>query len=247
MSQDIVFYMVVVLAAFIIGLAKGGLGGMLGALATPLMALVLPVDQVIGLILPMLILADIFSIVFYWRKWDRRRALRMLPMAVVGVVLATLFIKNAPTRLVEIGLGVLVLLFTAYKLFEKQILTRVRYVEREWHGYTAGGVAGFASALAHNGGPPVTIYLLMQPDMTPVLFNGTCALFFTVLNWVKVPFYWASGLFAWARLVQLAWVAPVIPLGVWVGISLARRINQQLFEWVIIALLALTGVLLIVG
>ena len=57
--DPLVFYIMVAVIAFMIGLAKGGLGGTLGALATPLLALVMPADQVIGLILPVLMLAAI--------------------------------------------------------------------------------------------------------------------------------------------------------------------------------------------
>jgi uncharacterized membrane protein YfcA len=66
------FFVVVGLASFLVGVGKGGLGGMLGALATVLMAFVIPVDRVIGLMLPLLLFADVFAISFHWRRWDWR-------------------------------------------------------------------------------------------------------------------------------------------------------------------------------
>jgi uncharacterized membrane protein YfcA len=244
-EQSLAFWIVTGTAAFLIGLAKGGMGGMLGAFATPLMALVLPADEVIGLVLPMLMVADIFAIAFYWKKWDWTLTWRMLPGAVGGVLVATLFLTNAPTRTIQISLGVIVLLFTIYKVFEKQILKIFQYQPRNWHGYLAGILAGFASALAHNGGPPVTIYLLLQDGMTPLLFNGTSAIFFTILNWVKVPFYLAAGIFDPSQMLKILGLVLLIPLGTWIGIWAAGRIDPLQFERLILALLALTALLLI--
>jgi len=47
-----IFIVVAAAVAFLVGLSKGGLGGAAGALATPLMALVMPAEKVIGLVLP---------------------------------------------------------------------------------------------------------------------------------------------------------------------------------------------------
>ena len=67
---SLLFYIIFGFVAFLVGVAKGGFGGLMGALATPLMALVMPVDQVIGLVLPVLMFADLFAIAFHWRRWN---------------------------------------------------------------------------------------------------------------------------------------------------------------------------------
>ena len=67
MTISLIFFLLMLaLVMFMIGLAKGGLGGNLAALATPMMALVMPVNQVIGLILPILMVADIFAVALHW-------------------------------------------------------------------------------------------------------------------------------------------------------------------------------------
>jgi uncharacterized membrane protein YfcA len=242
----VVFYLVVIAVALLIGLSKGGLGGILGTLATPLMVLVVPADQAIGLILPILMVADIFAVLLHWRGWDNKLILLLLPGAVVGVTIGTLFITNAPTDLLRKGLGVIVLLFALYKLFEARILGALPYVSRRWHGLLAGTVAGFSSALAHTGGPPVSIYLLLQ-RVTPAVFIGTSALFFGLLNWIKVPYYVYAGLLTWPRVQQIAWVLPLVPLFVWLGRWLSRQVDPATFERIIVWLLALSGVMLIVS
>jgi uncharacterized protein len=232
------------LVAFIIGLSKGGLGGLLGGLSTPLMALVMPADEVIGLLLPILMTADVFAVALHWKRWDWRLARLLIPGAVVGVTIATLFIKNAPTGSLKIALGIIVLVFAVYKIFENRLLAFFKYQGRDWHGTVAGTIAGFSSALAHTGGPPITIYLLMQ-KVTPQVFIATSAIFFMILNWIKVPYYLYIGLFDFERLLSVIWLSPILPLGVWVGKWLGTRIDKAAFERLVVILLVVTALMLI--
>lgn len=238
------FYLMAALVCLLIGLSKGGLGGLMGAMATPLMALVMPADQVIGLLLPVLMIADLFAVASHWRKWEWRHVWLLLPGSLLGVVVGTVFIQNAPTQLLRTIIGVITLLFVVYKLFEGRLKLAGKYRARDWHGLLAGTVAGFASSVAHTGGPPVSIYMLLQ-NLAPRPFVATTALYFTLLNWMKVPFYAYAGLFDLNRLASILWLLPVLPLGVLAGRWLTVRINKLVFERIITLLLALTALMLI--
>jgi uncharacterized membrane protein YfcA len=240
------FYVVTGFVAFLVGVAKGGLGGTLGALAVPIMTLVMPADRVIGLVLPILMFADVFAVGLHWGRWDRRLIILLIPGAVIGVTVGTLFITNAPTETLQKALGIIILLFAVYKLFERRILGSLEYVSRNWHGLLAGTVTGFSSALAHTGGPPVSIYLLMQ-DVMPSIFVATSALFFLILNWIKVPYYLYARLFDLNRLLGITWLMPLVPAGVWIGRWAADRVDKLTFERIIVGLLVVAAILLIVG
>jgi uncharacterized membrane protein YfcA len=243
-DNQTLFLIIAAIVSFLIGLSKGGLGGTAGALATPMMALVLPADKVIGLILPILMLADIFAVALHWGRWNLKLILLLLPGAVVGVTIGTVFITNAPTETLRLLLGIIVLIFGIYKVFESRILAYFAYQPANWHGLVAGTITGFSSALAHTGGPPVSIYLLMQ-KVTPAIFIATSALFFFCLNWIKVPFYAYAGLFDFEQLRQVTWILPLVPVGVWSGRWLAYRVNRKTFENIIVGLLLVNAVLLI--
>jgi len=245
MSVDpAVFYMMLAFVAFLIGLAKGGFGGMLGSLATPLLALVMPADQVIGLVLPILMVADLFAVAMHWRRWQGRLILLLLPGAIVGVTIGTLFITNAPTEALRLALGVIVLTFAIFKLFEKRVMKNLQYVAKNWHGLLAGTVTGFSSALAHTGAPPVSIYLLTQ-QVAPQVFIGTSVLFFFILNWIKVPYYLYADLFDFARILKIFWVLPVVLAGAFYGRWLSDRFKKETFEKVIVGFLIVAAIMLI--
>jgi uncharacterized membrane protein YfcA len=243
-SNDTPLILMIGLVAFLIGLSKGGLGGTAGALATPMLALVMPADKVIGLILPILMLGDVFAVALHWRHWNRSLVILLIPGSIAGVIVGTLLITNAPTETLRTLLGVIILIFGLYKLFEKRILSKLVYRSRSWHGLVAGTVTGFSSALAHTGGPPVSIYLLMQ-NVTPRVFIATSALFFLILNWIKVPFYMYADLFDSELLRRIAWILPLVPIGVVIGRWVIVRVNAVTFERIIVSLLLINAVLLI--
>lgn len=239
-----IFYIVIAVLALMIGLSKGGLGGLLGAMATPFLSLVVPPDQAVGLVLPLLMIADIFAVSAYWQKWDWYLIRLTLPAATLGVFLGAYFLSTTPTELLRDILGGITILFSLYKLGEKWLLGSRAYQAQAWHGLLAGSVAGFASAISNSGGPPMSMYLLLQKLPTRT-FIATSAIFFTVLNWVKVPFFGYSGIFDWETFRTFIWVIPLLPVGVWIGRWMAGKINQTAFETILVALLFVTGVLLI--
>lgn len=239
-----IFYIVFAVVAFMIGIAKGGLGGMVGALAAPIMTFVMPIDQVIGLILPVMMFADIFGLAFHWRKWNARLILLLLPGAIIGVTIGTLFITNTPTEALQKALVIIIVLFVLYKLLEKQILGSLTYQSKNWHGWAAGTITGFSSALAHTGAPPVNIYLLMQ-KLSPRVFVATAALFFFTLNWIKVPYYFYADLFDFPKLWSVAWLLPLVPLGAWFGRWFVGKVDRQSFERVILILLIVSALILL--
>ncbi|MCA9914498.1 MAG: sulfite exporter TauE/SafE family protein, partial [Anaerolineae bacterium] len=119
------------------------------------------------------------------------------------------------------------------------------YTPRNWHGWFAGWASGFASTLANTGGPPFTIYLLLQ-SLQPVAFIGTVTLFFAVVNFLKIPLFLQQGLLDIETVLQLAWALPLLPLGVWLGRRSVDLFDQKLFERVLLVLLV-GSVLLLIG
>jgi hypothetical protein len=229
---------------FLVGPAKGGGGASLAALSVPFVGLVLPIDDVIGMMLPVLMLADLLAIGVHWRKWNSRLVLLLIPTAIVGVTIGTFFLTNAPISLIRTVIGVIILLFAFYKLFEKSIFKKLTYTPRNWHGLLAGLVGGFTSSVAHTGGPPIAIYLLMQ-NLQPRVFAATLAFFFFILNYIKVPFYYFADVFNFDLLRQFLWLLLFVPLGVWVGKWLVVRVSKQLFDYIILSFLIITAFLLI--
>jgi hypothetical protein len=110
----------------------------------------------------------------------------------------------------------------------------------------AGASSGVTSTIAHAGGPPIAIYLLLV-RATSRYYVATSALFFAVVNWLKVPGYLGAGVFDAGLIVRLAPTAALIPPGILIGRWAMGRISQQTFDRLILASLTAGAVLLLIG
>ena len=233
---------VIAILGFLIGFSKGGFGG-LGALLTPILALVLPVASAVGVLLPMLMAGDAFAVYMYWKEWDFELIKRMLPAGVVGALAGTFLLSWLPPNGLRITLGVFVLVLVAYKFLSDRIQA-VRYQSRPWHAPAAGLLAGVASGMFNYGGPAVSSYLLLQ-KLKARPFIATSAIFFALLNLIKVPGFLYTGVLDLPLLFSLWWVFLFIPLGIWVARLALTRVSPQAFEWIIVALLVFSSLWLL--
>jgi uncharacterized membrane protein YfcA len=235
------FIILVLIIALLIGLSKGGFGGPVPvSLITPLLSQIMPTSQAVGLVLPLLLIGDLIALRIYWKQWDINRIKLLLPWAVVGVALGgslLLFLaENKQDLLLRRILGAFTLLFVVYKLGSDS-LKNVRYEPQRWHGYLAGWASGFGSALANVGAPPYTAYMLLQ-DISPTEFMGTTTLFFAIVNFLKLPITMlSSNVLNLHLLASVVWVVPVIPVGSWLGRQFVKRVNQKVFERMMLVLL----------
>jgi uncharacterized membrane protein YfcA len=186
-------------------------------------------------ILPMLIVADAFAVYAYRGEWHWGLIRRLLPAAVVGALAGTYLLTSLPGSFTRIALALFTLLVVGYKLLSRR-LALLRYQPRPWHAPAAGALAGVASALFNSGGPPFNAYLLLQ-NISPRAFVATTAIFFALLNLIKVPgFVWA-GVIDLPLLARLWWVFLFIPVGILLGRALIQRINQAAFEGLVMVML----------
>jgi uncharacterized membrane protein YfcA len=243
------FWVTAVFAMILIGISKAGFGGGVGAIATPVMALTISVTDAAAILLPILIVADLFSLRHYWNTFDRSSLRHMLPGAVVGIVVGALFFGyfSDNERTLKLILGIVSLVFVAYQLTRTLILgVLLKSKPPGWAGVVLGGVAGFTSTLAHAGGPPATIYLLPQ-QLPRSIFVGTSVIFFFLLNLMKLLPYALLGLLRVGNVTTILILAPLTFVGVQLGVWLNRRFNDRYFTYVIYAMLLLTGLELVSG
>jgi uncharacterized membrane protein YfcA len=240
--QDPWFYAVAVPAVLITGLSKSGFASGFGSLATPMMALTLPVPQAAAIMLPLLLAMDATGLQQLWRERNRGLVRHLLPWALLGTVIGTLLFGVFSNAAVAGLVGALTLAFLAQRLL---------FPPRPdspppptWLGALLTATSGFTSFIAHAGGPPINAYVIPL-RLSPLLFTGTLAFFFFFINMAKwIPYAWLGLLDGRNMLTSLA-LLPFAPIGVWVGVRIAHRINPVLFYRLIYTGMFLTGVKLL--
>ena len=236
------FYVVAVPAVLLLGVSKSGFGAGFGSLAVPLMALSVTVPQAAAILMPVLLVMDLLGIAAFRKDFDRALLKFMLPWGLLGIVIGTLSFKLLEARWVAGIVGVFTLLFLAQRLLFAPKAGDAP--PSRWAGALLTATSGFTSFVAHAGGPPINAYVIPL-GLSPVRFTGTMAYFFFVINLAKwVPYAWL-GLLDARNLGTSLVLLPLAPLGVWIGVRIARRINQQLFYRFIYVGMLLTGLKLI--
>lgn len=231
-------------AALLIGLSKGGLGGPLPTmLATLMLTQRGSVATAVALATPMLMVGDAFAMYTYWRLWDRTHSRSLIPAGVVGVLVGLSLLRGLPDRSLRIGLGLAGLLVVGYKIFTHW-RGRHHYQVRPWHAPLAGLLSGISSGMLNAGGPPITSYLLLQP-IAPITFMGITTLFFAVINTLKIPGSLMAGVVTVpALLVSLAF-CPLVAVGVYAGRFFIARVQPDLFDRLMTAVLVVACVWLV--
>jgi uncharacterized protein len=233
------------LAALVIGFAKTSLGGA-ATLAVAVFAAVLPAKESTGVILPLLILGDVFAISFYRRHADWGLLLRMLPYVAVGVVAGAGFVRVVDDTVMRRSIGALLVLLVVIHLWRQRQLRRRETVvpmspgTRHLTALGFGLLAGFATMVANAGGAPMSIYLFTM-GLGVLSFLGTGAWFFFIVNCFKIPFSVALGLLSVDSLGLDLKLAPAVVVGALVGLWVARRIDKAKFESWVLGLTVVSG------
>ena len=238
------------LGVLFIGLSKAGFGGGLGMLTTPLCVLAFGADGrppsfAVGVLLPLLCAGDAFSLWHYWGKWERKNLKFLLPGVVVGVVIGARLIGRFSARELNVAIGVLAVLFVVFQ-FVKEKIWRAEgaFAPNHLVGVPSGIGAGITSTFAHGAGPVVSLFLIPQ-QMPKEIYVGTTVLVFTWINWIKLPFFLDQHIITRETLLTGLRYLPLIPLGVWLGIWLNRKVSERLFLRLVYSMTLLTGLQLI--
>ncbi len=239
---DWYFYAVSVPAVLLLGISKSGFGAGFGALAVPMMALAVTVPQAAAILMPVLLLMDLLGITALRKDLDRALLKFLLPFGLLGVVVGALLFRLLAAPVVAGIVGVFTLLFLAQRLLFPPRADSAP--PPRWLGGLLTATSGFTSFIAHAGGPPITAYVLPL-HLRPVVFAATLSWFFFFINLSKwLPYAWL-GLLDWRNLATSLVLLPLAPVGVWLGVRMARRIDPQLFYRLIYLGLFLTGTKLV--
>jgi uncharacterized membrane protein YfcA len=234
-------------AAVAIGISKTALPGG-SILAIALFAAVLPARTSTAATLLLLMVGDVFALIAYRRHAHWPTLLRLAPAVIAGLLAGFAFLALAGDGTVRRAIGVILLLTIAVTLWRRWRQSRADAAPpasgRIVLAGTYGTLGGFTTMVANAGGPVMSMYFLAT--RTPVqVFLGTSAWFFAIINVVKVPFLAGLGLFQAPVLLMDAVLAPLVVIGALTGMRVARRMNQRVFDRIVIGLTILGAVYLL--
>lgn len=244
MDLNLFGWVVISFCAVMVGTAKTGVPG-LGILPVPLMALLSETRQSTGILLGILILADLFAIVYHRRNARWSHVLRLLPAAFAGIVAGYFGLRQVSDEQLRPIIGAIVLLMLGVNYWRTKVRGEDAPVPAQWWFAAAlGFLAGVTTMMANAAGPIMVIYLLAM-RLPKVEFVGTSAWFFFVVNWLKVPFSANLNLMTVESVELNLMMLPFIAIGAAAGIFFLKKIPQKAFTTIVQILAAAAAVKLI--
>ncbi|HSZ09742.1 MAG TPA: sulfite exporter TauE/SafE family protein [Steroidobacteraceae bacterium] len=235
------------LGAFMVGVSKTGIAG-LSILSIALFNHVLPSSkQASGLVLPLLIFGDVVAVFSYRKHTQWRYLWRLFPWTALGVVLGYFAMGRISDHAVRIMIGWIIVSLVMLSFWRKYLAGPADEHEAAFHwsvGAIIGITAGFITLVANAAGPLMAIYLVAM-RLPKMEYVGTAAVFFLLLNLFKVPFMVDLGLITTTSFGFNLALAPAVLIGAVAGRWLLVRVNQNLFEQLVLSLSAIGGILLI--
>jgi uncharacterized membrane protein YfcA len=246
-SLELWQYLLIAIGAFAVGMGKGGLPGV-GNVTVVLMALALPAKVSVGVLLPILISADIVAVIVYRRHANWSYIVKLAPWTIVGVLAGYLVFSYINDGAVRILIGSVLLSMTAIHFLRKWLRDSSKGEDLLPHhpvfiGAT-GITGGFATMIANAAGPVAALYFIAS-GLPKYAYIGTSAWFFFLVNAFKVPFMMDLGIIHIESLRLSASFMLYSVLGALIAPRIVKHINQKLFEVLIWVFVVIGGLKLI--
>ncbi|MEQ9424913.1 MAG: sulfite exporter TauE/SafE family protein [Cyclobacteriaceae bacterium] len=229
--------------ALILGLAKGGIKG-IGILIVVIMAYVFDARPSTGIVIPMLIVGDIFAVIYYNRHAQWSYLFRFLPWMIVGVLCGVWFGNSISEEMFRNGMAVLVFLSVGVMFYWD--LAKMKVIPKHWtFAGSMGLMAGFTTMIGNLAGGFSNLFFLAM-RLPKNNFIGTAAWLYFIVNLVKLPFH----IFVW-KTVTLAtlqvnlYLLPLIIVGLFAGVRIVKLIDEGPFRKIILVLTALGAIFIL--
>jgi hypothetical protein len=238
-------WVLMAVCGMLIGMSKVGVPGV-SMIVVPVLAFIFGGKQSTGVLLPILMMADLFGVGYYRRHAQWSYLVKILPWAFVGVGLALWVGEVVNDEQFKDLIAILVFVCIGLMLWRDRRKDQTFIPDSWWFAASMGVLGGFATMIGNVAGPIFAIYLLAM-HLPKNHFIGTSAWFFLILNFAKFPlhiFIWKT--ISWPSLKMDLMVLPAIALGAFLGILLVRKIPEKTYRTAIIVITAISAFLLLI-
>ena len=228
------------IAAVLIGLSRTAVSGF-GMLTIPLLAAMFGGKASTGIILPMLVIADVYAITHFRRDVDRTTMVRLMPWALAGLAIGLFTGKSINDDQFKLVIGLIVLVCIGILIYAEFRGSRIAIPDNLFFSALIGVMLGFASMVGNAAGPILWIFLISR-EVKKTGFMGTSAWFFFTMNIIKLPLQ----IFVWDNItvrtvVPAVAVIPVILGAAYAGTWIIRKIKEKPFRYVVLGMTLLAA------
>lgn len=242
---SMVQWLLFAVCAMFIGMSKVGVPG-ISMIVVPTLAIIFGGKASTGILLPMLMMADVFGVAYYHRHAEWKYLWKLLPWAFIGVGIALWVGEVVNDEGFKNIIAILVFVCIGLMFWKDRKKNKNLFPDTWWFAASMGVLGGFATMIGNVAGPIFAIYLLAM-HLPKNKFIGTGAWFFLIINISKFPlhiFIWKT--ISWNTLTLDLLMLPAIALGAFLGVKLVKKISDKLYRTAVIVITALSAFLLLI-
>ncbi|TCL63510.1 hypothetical protein EV196_109136 [Mariniflexile fucanivorans] len=230
-------------AVFLLGLSKSGIKG-IGIIIVVILAFVFGEKTSTGILLPLLIFADIFAVIYYNKHAQWHYIKKLLPAMVIGVLVGV-WVGNDISEALFKRIMAIIIIGSVFIMFYMENRKSATIPTSKWFSNSAGFLAGFTTMVGNLAGPVSDIYFLAM-RMPKNEFIGTAAWLFFIINVFKLPFH----IFIWETvsfetLVLNSVLIPMVILGFFLGAYIVKLISNVNYRRFVLIVTALGGIIML--
>ncbi|MFZ9262611.1 MAG: sulfite exporter TauE/SafE family protein [Chitinophagaceae bacterium] len=236
-------WLLVMLAAFLIGMGKAGLKGV-DMLNVTLMAIVFGGKSSTGIVLPLLCVADIAAVAYYNRHAHWKHFWKLVPWMMIGILIGVFTGKDMNEIIFKkviaaiIFITIFIVLLMEYRK-SKEVPDRLLFI------IPTGLAAGFTTMIGNLAGAFANLYFLAM-RLSKNDFIGTGAWIFLFMNLFKLPFqvfYWKNINIQSLQVDMI--LLPALVIGFWSGLKIVDKIDDQQFRKLVMILTLIGSILML--
>jgi uncharacterized protein len=239
----LVFFMLVMIGAFAIRSAAG-FGAVL--IAMPMLAFALPISTAVSITTALTAITSVHQVSRDWRRVAWRHFAIMAFYSAIGIGFGFYFIKMLDEHALRRSLGVFLILYSIYALATAKAS---RAVSGRWRGALAAGTGiagGLLGTLLGAGVGPIYVVYFSALRMEKEIFRVTMSTVVLLGGAARIAGYASFGFYERSSIALIAIGLPLVVVGSWLGDRVIRRLNPQMFTWLVGGLIFLSGVALLV-
>lgn len=230
-------------AVILLGFSKAGLKGISIVIVT-IMALVFGSKASTGIMVPLLVVGDIFAVIYYHRHTQWKYLLRLLPWMMLGILAGVWLGKELPEDIFKQGMAAIIILSVGMMYWWERQTTK-SVPNQWWFGGIMGFLAGFCTMIGNLAGAFANIFFLAM-RLPKDHFIGTAAWLFLIINVFKLPFHiWVWKTITPETLALNLRLIPAVIIGIWAGIQLIKIIKDQQYRKLILVLTGIGAILIL--
>ncbi len=233
-------FIIAAFCALLLGISKAGIKGIASLIVTGL-ALVYGAKESTGILMPLLLVGDVFAIIYYKRHLQKKHLFKLLPWMIIGVLIGVAGGTYISERVFKYGMASIILFSVALMYYWEN--KKDKTVPSHWtFGGSMGLLAGFTTMIGNLAGAFSNIYFLAL-RLPKNNFIGTAAWLFFLINAFKVPFHiWSWETINKSSVIISLKLVPFVIIGLVMGVFLVQKIENEHYQKLILLFTAIGGI-----